>query len=192
MNDEHQNESGQQGTTPPLQTALVPTRLPLTRELVVTTARSVLTGTGLHLGVSSNWLTKHVESLSLTPEDVETVVVLRKDFLASLSRVIKLLEKGMTVEDVYGCYEAREVLKRHELNASIVKIARLCQVFPEADPTFEGLGEMIAEAHAIVGGQYPWVRYVDETLYILCAIAEKYGLATIDAALYSVNHRTAI
>ena len=46
--------------------------------------------------------------------------------------------------------------------------------FPEADPDNEALGEMIAEAHRVISGRYFWVQYVDQSISILCAIAEKY------------------
>jgi hypothetical protein len=171
--------------------SLVRTTRNETNTLVVSAINSVLAGTGQNIGVSKNWLVKHVERLALTKQDVETLVMVRTDFHGSLVHAVKFLYDGLTVDDVYGCYRAQRSLAETEHSASVKKIAMLIRAFAEADPDNESLDEMIIIAHDIIRGRYFWVQYVDQSISILCAIAEKYGCATIDAALAMVESRRA-
>lgn len=171
--------------------ALVPTRQEETKALVVRTVRSVLTGTGQTLGVSYNWLVQHVERLGLAEEDVEALVSIRTEFRGQLPHAVKFLYQGLTVQDVCGCYRAQRSLETMEQRASVKRIAMLTRAFAEADPDNDDLETMILWAHKVISYRYFWVQYVDQSITILCAIAEKYGCATIGAALTMIESRHA-
>lgn len=173
--------------------ALVPTTQQATKTLVLSAIKSALADTSRSIGVSRNWLVKHVEQLALKEEEVVTLVMVKTEFGGMLPHAVKFLYRGLTVDDVYGCYRAQRALAtmssapRH--NASVTKIAKLIRAFAEADPDNENLYVAIAEAHQVISERYFWVRYVDQSISILCAIAEEYGCATIDAALSMVESR---
>ncbi len=171
-------------------TALVPTTREETKALVISAVRNILTGTGKNLGVSRNWLVRHAEKLDLTQDEVESFVAIRTEHGALLPHAVKFLYQGLTVEDVENCYRVnREMAMNGEQVASVKKISKLIRTFSEADPSYECLAETISEAHDLVSDRYFWVRYADQTITVLCAVAEKYECATIEAALSMIESR---
>lgn len=192
LNHESQEHTLEQPATAPMH-ALVPTTRQETRAMVVNAIKSAMTEAGQHVGVSVNWLVKHVMELALKPEEVETLVSVQTEFGGRLPHAMKLLYRGLTAEDVYGCYRTQralaERLEGHRDRPSVTMIAKLIQAFPEADPDNEDLDDMILNAHRIIGERYFWVRHVGHSITILCAIADEYGCATIDAALAMIESR---
>ena len=182
MNDATQVESSR---------ALVPATREETKSLVTSVVKAAVAGTGGNIGVSTNWLVKQVEGLSLKREEGETLLMVRTDLNGSLPSAVKFLNQGLSVDDVYGCYYTQRSLASSGISASVKKITLLIRHFAEADPSNEGLDEIIAEAHEVIKKRYFWVKYVDQSIYILCAIAEEYGCATIDGALAMVDSRHA-
>lgn len=170
---------------------LVPIKNEQTKALVLNAIKSALAGTGRSIGVSRNWLIKHVDELSLKEGEVETLVLVRTEFRGLLPHAVKFLYKGLSVDDVWGCYRTQRLMAESGYSASVKKIAMLIFAFAEADPSNEGLGEMIVEAHKVISNRYFWVRYIDQSISILCAIAKEYGCATIDAALAMIESRHA-
>ncbi len=171
--------------------ALVPATKSVTKAIVVSAVRNALTGTGKHLGVSRNWLIQHVEKLGLDQDQVETLVAVRTDYGGLLPHAVKFLYQGLTAEDVHGCYRTQRELAYYgkQFNASITKIAKLVRRFAEADPSDKYLAEAICEAHDAVSKRYFWVHYVDQTISILCAVAERNECTTIEAAISMIESR---
>jgi|GEM_PF-5914761 len=158
-----------------------------TKEIVVSAVRTALAGTKKHLGVSRNWLTQQVYGLSLTVEEIDDLVSVRTSFGGSLRYAVKLMRQGLTAEDICGCYQTRNFLREIGLSASVMKLAKLSRTFKEIDLTNEGIGEMILDAHEVVSANYSWVKYVDQTINVLCMIAESFEVATIEGALAMVE-----
>ncbi len=173
--------------------ALIPTTKEETKALVLSAIRSAFSGAGQSIGVSRNWLIKHVDQLALKQHEVETLVTVRTEFRGLLPHAVKLLYQGLTVEEVYGRYRTQRALAElngnKHYNASVKKISKLIRAFAEADPDNEGLYETIAYAHELISSRYFWVKYVDQSISILCSIADQYGCCTIDAALAMIDSR---
>lgn len=172
--------------------AIVPTESVRTKEMVLHSMRNALQEQEIrNLGVSRAWLVKVVEELSLTEAELNLLLTVRTDYGGKLVNACQFLSKGLTVQDVVGCYRIRQELKSFdkEFSASIIKLSRIIQTFPEADPESESLTELLVEAHHLVKSRYFWVHYLDQTMNILCAIATHHQLATIEAALSMIDSR---
>lgn len=187
--DENRNEGAEVDQSNQKGKLLVPANRAETRALVIDAVKSAIGEQRQSIGVSVNWLAKHVEQLDLTANDVEALIAVRTEFGGLLPHAVKFLYQGLTPQDVCGCYQARNTLAALNHSASVKKIARLVRTFAEADPDNEDLGDMIAEAHKVISKRYRWVQYVDQSITILCAIQEYHGCATIESALGMIDSR---
>ena len=176
--------------------ALVPARRQAAKTMVKGVAQRALSGTTKTLGVSLNWLAKQAADLELTEDDVDMLISVRTEFGGKLPSVVKIMRKGISAEDAYGCYSVRASVRNQgsgrEYNASLTKIARLSRVFPEAALDSEQLDEILVNAHGAICERYFWVHYLDQSIDILCAIAEEYRCSSIYAALTMVNSSRAL
>lgn len=68
--------------------ALIPVASAQTKSLVLGVIRSAFADTGQSIGVSTNWLTKHVAQLMLTEQEVDILVMIRTEFRGLLPHAV--------------------------------------------------------------------------------------------------------
>lgn len=165
---------------------------PETRALVSTTLQTVLAGSGVrHVGVSTKWLIKAVEMLDLSEPELELFLSIRTEFNGSLPKTLMLMQRsGITAEEAYYCYQIVAELKREKNRGgapSIKRLAQLIHTFAEAEADNENLAELIEDVHRIISRKFFWVQYFDQSIRILCEVADTTGCASIDAALSQID-----
>lgn len=146
---------------------------------------------GIKLGVTPKYLARMASDLMLTTDDLETLVAIKDKFPVSISRVKKLVVKGQfTVEEVHDLYELRDAVTnfggeagKGEHAVSLKKIVRFVKTFPSADLGDDGLAETIIDFHGRVQRKFRWIKYVDQSISLVCDIARGYGVADIETAL---------
>lgn len=119
------------------------------------------------------------------------LISIRTEYSGLIAHAVKFLHRGFTVEEICGCYRIQRELadQGKEYNASVKKIAKLILCFQEADPDNDNLAQVISEAHESVSSRYFWVRYIDQTISILCAVAKKYECVSIGSAISMIENR---
>lgn len=155
------------------------------RELILKGARDIFRRGEENLGVSIGWLTKKTEFLQLTPEETEELIVIRRDFGCLIPYVLKLVSKGFTIEDIYSAYRIQRGLqdKGKFFNVSITKLLKLFSVFTGIIPNVDDIAETITDIHGTISKRYFWVRYVNQSIDIVCAIGKEYNCASVESTL---------
>ena len=167
--------------------------LPLEAALSLTKDESTLSLTKrlvrharIPLGVTEGWLIRRSEELSLSPEDLESLIAIRRDYRASFPSMAKALRRGITPSELYQLYSVRAEAASLLYGPvfSLKWIYRFTKVFPEADLSDENLAELLASVRQQVAARVPrmW-RYPDDALRTLIKIAETHGTCFVESCL---------
>ncbi len=152
----------------------------------------------VRLGVSRRWLVKAIVKYDLSQVDVNALVATRVKHQASLPMMLKLMSKeNLTAEDVYQLYEDRSLVEQEcsneggKISVSLKVLLRFSQVFSEAqlDEDSDNLSDLATEVFREVKKRFPWVKWPDLALNIVCDVAERGEFATLEAVMDDISVR---
>ena len=163
-----------------------------TRQMSYEAALSTFKAKG-QLGVTKGYFVREVVKRDLPFEVLDNLLYVRQEFGAGVPDVLKLLDRGFDMDSIVEAHRARYMIQCEgwhgkSANFSIRSILKFMSVFPEVEDA-DDLSMMLQEAHAAVVEKLRWV-YPDESLKVLCRVAERYGITGLEAAIDALDLRT--
>ena len=156
------------------------------RDLAVTSLRLLPAGTGL--GITVARLTGYITRYRLNAEQVSTLVVIRRDYKASVPAMMRLYAQGLSIEQIELVYGVREALKLNHGDAggqpaSIGLLWELIDAFGLDDLEAETIADEITTAHEEISNGSEWIRHIWQSIQIMLQVAASFPGIAFDSAV---------
>jgi len=156
------------------------------RESTFSLTKRLIRHAGIPLGVTAGWLARQSEDLSLSPDDLENLIAIRRDYRASFPSMAKALRHGISPLELYQLYSVRAEAASLLYGPvfSLKWIYKFTKAFPEADLSDDNLAELLASVRQQVAARVPrmW-RYPDDALRVLIKVSETHGTCFVESCL---------